>query len=705
MASRGSALKFGEVMAKAQSAAQNGVEETKRFWENKEGTSLRAWFRYFDTNDDGMISFDEFCTGMNQMQYPGDVVKIWKEMDIDGSNSLCLGEIDTEHADLWSSFRRWCGITFDSSTDMIVKVSGQHTEAAKDGASSSRTGARGKPNRKPSKRKLEVVLKRDDFVANLQKWGWKGLFEAILWQTIDADDKGFITPDKIRWVDKEIKRQLRREELKEKNDVIVAKKSKEKKESVIALRDFRSFLIHQYGNFFRAWRKGLDLDGTMTVTRHELFRAAQQMQWTGDPRALWRAIDNDASGQTSLEELDVKSCRLLAHFKVWAQKKYGSCIAAFDGLDRNRSKRLKQSDFIEGCLGNGFTERPKVLFCMLDVDCKRFLLETDLSLLDSWHPPEYLTGKPSADAAAQLRQSLLRKYDSYLAAWREALDRDDSNCVSWQEFKQGAKKVGFKGDVCGAWLHLDDDSSGYISLSEIDHQSAEAITDFKRWADAEMGGVRCAFRILDTDNSGELSLREFRRVVRDYGFEQDCSIIFETLDTGGSGRIGYNEVSFIDDWNMITIKEEDLEMLDEVPGANPMQKAGRPGLITYKTDVPGPGHYNVPAFVATTTNPLTKQSGGFPWASAKKKEKITKTKYEIGPGAYDPEPAKTNSRKPAWGFGTLRRNLRPVKPNSSKSPGPGSYDLVSSKPTRGPSFSMGSRPPLYVHPAHKFTSF
>lgn len=40
----------------------------------------------------------------------------------------------------------------------------------------------------------------------------------------------------------------------------------------------------------------------MCLQKVELFKACRQLNWKGDVRALWRALDFDNSGSTTLEE-------------------------------------------------------------------------------------------------------------------------------------------------------------------------------------------------------------------------------------------------------------------------------------------------------------------------------------------------------------------------------------------------------------------
>merc|ERR1719161_1490467 len=144
---------------------------------------------------------------------------------------------------------------------------------------------------------------------------------------------------------------------------------------------------------------------------------------------------------------------------------------------------------------------------------------------------------------------LVRKYKNYLKAWRRALDRDSSNRVNWHEFEMAAQKLEFTGNVAGAWRHLDEDLSGFITLKEIDPDSHASLLSFKAWADNEFGGARNAFKVLDADNSGELTFREFRRTVRDFGFEGSPMALFEALGAEGTGKMTMTieDISFLDD--------------------------------------------------------------------------------------------------------------------------------------------------------------
>merc|ERR1719456_996984 len=96
----------------------------KQFWEQEEGTSVRAWLKHFDQDNNGKIEFEEFCIGMQKLNFSGDVVALWNDIDADGSGELTLDEIDAESADTFMSFRRWCCHLFAGSKDMVTTMAG-----------------------------------------------------------------------------------------------------------------------------------------------------------------------------------------------------------------------------------------------------------------------------------------------------------------------------------------------------------------------------------------------------------------------------------------------------------------------------------------------------------------------------------------------------------------------------------------------------
>lgn len=667
----------------------SAAEATKEIFSKSQCRhSLSAWLHCFDEDHNDKIDFDEFCKGMMKLGFQGDIVKLWKDMDLDGSGVLTFDEIDVESADMWASFRRWAGSTFESARDMITQL---NRSAGKSGQ----------------------TVKQKIFMEEIGKFGWEGSLEEIIYQSLDKDLKGCINVGELKWLDVERRRQQRKEAARLRAQGASEKHLKNKIMAVRVLSDFKQFLKSEYGSLFRAWRKCIDLDGSMSVQKAELFKAVCHMGWKGDVRRLWHALDSDGSGCTTLEEVDPDCASLLAKFKQFADTNWGNARKCFRALDRHKSRRIKQPDFVENCKHFGFTYKPKTLFHWLDWDGKKYLNEEDFECLDAWRPSAWLMASPNEDAIKEIRGYLLRKYKHFVKAWRVLLDRDNSNRVNWHEFEDACKKVGFRGDTAGAWLALDDDLSGYITLKEIDEASAETLSNFKVWADREFGGVQSAFWVLDSDGSGELTYREFRRAARDFGYQDDPKILFDCLDCDGAGRLSMDEVSFLDAWD--TSDLNDVRRWALIGGEGmPEPEAGPPPyvlgeeLTSYKTITPGAGTYEIRStFGSKPSMPTSHHSGAFsfrkptarrltpPWKAAEE-QKVR----EMGPTKYRPSLSETTRRKPGWGFGSASRKPQYLaKPDSHERPGPGAYD--ESELTKAPHFSLTPRRHMKQHPAQK----
>lgn len=145
--------------------------------------------------------------------------------------------------------------------------------------------------------------------------------------------------------------------------------------------------------------------------------------------------------------------------------------------------------------------------------------------LDAWRPPEWLCVKADPDALAELQDVMLARHGNLLRAWRH-MDADDTNSVSWAEFVKECGKLGFKRNIGGAWRALDRDVSGNVSLQRFDPGSCGLLTSFKKWVDELFGSVEFAFRSMDVDGSGTLTMSELRRGCRRGCWDGDVETLF-----------------------------------------------------------------------------------------------------------------------------------------------------------------------------------
>lgn len=498
---------------------------------------MLAWLRIFDKNMDLCVTYDEFCEGMSRLWYRGDSTKLLERLDIDGVKEIMLEEIDPVSAKLWMKFRMWCACHFEDAKDMMFKL---------------------------NKGKNQHVCGKHDFIDSIKKLAWDGGNENLLFECLNKDEDDVLSLACLIWFAKDKQKQRRKEHARRFTDKQYVRTMKERQEIAKALDDFKSFLKKRYRTCLRAWRSALDQDGSMSIQKPELLQAVNHMDWSGNAKLLWKALDTDGSGLTTLQELDLQGAERLAKFKEFTRTKFGSATEAFQAFDIHGKGKLREEEFIDACRKQGFP-MTVALFHGLDWQKNTWVRKDDLAFLDTWRCPTYLTCKPSAKAAQEFKTCLLKQYPSYTKAWRACLDPNNSNRVDWGEFQYAAKRVRFTGDLAGAWRALDDDLSGFISLREIDMEASHAISEFKCWADSEFGGARLAFKAFDANDSLELSLKEWRKACMSYAYQGDSRAFFDALDADRSGRVTLNEIAFIDTWELTAAQLAEVEIRAPTP--------------------------------------------------------------------------------------------------------------------------------------------
>jgi len=667
--------------------------ELKDFVVRKEGSSLRAWTKHFDTDNDQRISQNEFIRGMRKMNYQGDPAALFATLDADSSGELALEEIDANAADKWLQFRAFCVRTFDDPTDMVKKLG--------------RPIAPSEPRRGISMAKEthegEPVVSLQQLVDGMRAYGYPYGYEDVIFSALNVNDKAAINEDELKWLDQEQKRQKRKDAAKKKALIDRGhKRDNNWKNSEATLADFKQFLKRKYGNYLRAWRSALSPDGSMVLQRSILFKACTALGWQGDVRLLYKAFDKDDSGYISIEELDAHAAELLAHFHEFIGKHFGSASAAFQALDKFNQKNLKQREFCAASKSFGFQHSAKAIFQGLDYQGRKALNEEDLLFLDRWKPPAFLTRPANPQSMEDVKQMLIKTYKNFLKAWRHLLDTDSSNRCNYDEFEAACKKLNFKGDVPGAWRALDEDLSGYITLQEIDPTSSKALADFRKWCDQEFGSVRSAFGVFDSSGDDEATYREWRRALRIYGFTGNASTLFYALDVERNGSLSVDEVEFLDDWTF-------PEASDDVQAVEPSMKElgltpSHPMQLTtqYYTDVPGPGAYDSASTIgAGPLSPMLRFPGAYSFRGRTHGFALPGVQHDAAqkpaPVDYDDLESLSAIRpsKPSWGFGTEIRKVTETL-QSETTPGPGQYSPAMKRTAAA--LTCTPRRPLRVHP-------
>lgn len=372
------------------------------------------------------------------------------------------------------------------------------------------------------------------------------------------------------------------------------KRSRRQKEahqrSLQAQSLFMQHIRRSYGSEVRAWRRELVTDGSFVLPLKELRRYCRKINLDVDASELWKFFDRDGDGAVRLEEVCVGAADALASFHRWARADFGSCSSLWDHpvmvSARSSSqdlwalgKKMLLSTFgaslkTLGWPGIDDSGVKNMVFASLDQYGCGFIEHSDLEWLDGWEPPGYLSvDRPDPEAWNEIRALVLKMYKHPLLAWRTLFDQDNSNSVSWAEFERACEHLKFKGNIGGAWRSLDIDLSGTISLKEFDAESSDILKSFKEWADQHFGSVELAIKSLDIDNSGSVSFAELRRACEKLKWSGDVRLLFDCLDVdrkkdrpSNTRSLSFEEVSFLDSWHMEPSEDQLCEDAPEETG-------------------------------------------------------------------------------------------------------------------------------------------
>lgn len=497
-----------------------------------------------------------------KLEYEDDIADLWHVLDEDGSRMLTLDEFHAPSGRLLGGFKDFC-----------LELGGA-------GGGTSGAVAR-------AFNILDVEkkghLNREEMISGCLANGWDASLghPGELHGGLDFDGRGYVTIDELVFLEDNY---LNRRIMEKSPEAVYAAKQREMRKKMkaraavdekIALEQFRAFLRTLFGNYIRAWRN-LDKDCSFSLSKVEVFTACKRLGFKGEVRPLWRALDVYDDGIARLENVDRESAEVLAQFLRWCRKEQGGLEKVYKKLDKDGSHKVKLPRFKKGMKKLGYQRPPETveyLFECLDFDAFGYLRMDNFEFLNSWRPPDWLTAQADPEAVKALKRKLLRKYGNFIKAWRQGLDLDSSNKLTWAEFLRSCDRVNFVKKLrAGAWRGLDDDNSGYVTLGELDEDANAQLLNFRNWADDNFGSVRLAFKQLDRDKSGVLSYSEFRSAVIKYGFIGDTRMLFDSFDINHSGDIVLENITFLEHWDLeemeVTVPKKKREKKKEV-ASNP----------------------------------------------------------------------------------------------------------------------------------------
>merc|ERR1719421_2729183 len=141
------------------------------------------------------------------------------------------------------------------------------------------------------------------------------------------------------------------------------------------LEEFKGVMTRKYGNLLRAWKLGLDTDGSGKISFVEFCNAARSQGFAGNLKSLWKEMGGADDGFVEMREWAPEIAALMDSFmKCLKDKHGGSLIKAWkESLDTDKSGRLSKDELVEAMAKLGWDGDAAKVYRLLDYDKSGFI--------------------------------------------------------------------------------------------------------------------------------------------------------------------------------------------------------------------------------------------------------------------------------------------------------------------------------------------
>jgi Ca2+-binding EF-hand superfamily protein len=161
-----------------------------------------------------------------------------------------------------------------------------------------------------------------------------------------------------------------------------------------------------------------------------------------------------------------------------------------------------------------------------------------------------------------LKRQLVINFGSVYGGWRVALDLDGNNRLSHSEFCIAMRNLGYGGNVKDIWHSLDQDSDGFIQLSDIDKQCDEEISTYQKLVQEKHPNLLKAWTSeFDKSGAGHVELESFAKHCKQIGWQGNVQSLFTNLKGDRTRKFLTLRDYDVRAWN--AHNRGDLEMVSE----------------------------------------------------------------------------------------------------------------------------------------------
>mmetsp|Transcript_15704 Transcript_15704/g.28961 ORF Transcript_15704/g.28961 Transcript_15704/m.28961 type:complete len:1214 (+) Transcript_15704:139-3780(+) len=345
-------------------------------------------------------------------------------------------------------------------------------------------------------------------------------------------------------------------------------------------------LVVRFGSIHAAWRQALDLDGNGRLSFGEFCTALRNVGYGGNVKDAWRGLDTDGDGFICLKEFDPSIHEQIRSYKDIVQVKYGNLLASWlQSFDSGGNGQVDEAAFTKHCQDVGWggdarslfqnlkEERTRKFLTLRDYDIRawkafsrgdmdmvsedetrtahmgfherqdncfsnrwaRMKSKNDREDLARLAQEERARDKGSQDINS-LKQLLVRRFGTIAAAWRNGLDVAGNNRLSFREFCEALRKLGFTGNIKRSFHLLDSGGTGAILLRDLDAEADDYLSEFRRLLLERFGSYIKAWQFLDSNRNGTIEEHEMVAMCKELEYSKDAKVLFRFLLDGTGKR-------------------------------------------------------------------------------------------------------------------------------------------------------------------------
>jgi len=613
----------------------NSSEDFEHLITRKCGSIINAWRTCLDIDQNGKLTFNEFCKAVRWFGYGGDLNSLWTSYDTDKKGFIVLKDMDpvadNHVSSLLSLLNQRYGDLDNAWKNGFNKDPHDSIDQAELIQACDMLGYPHDPKKlfkclQPVPGRLLITIWDLDPTESRKRQQGKDGSEARVHLNNSVPKSPTSKPGQRRPSFGEYDAGSMDEGLDGAHNNSTSTVSVFRSNSPDTRDDHkrcREALKQKHGSSAAAWRAHFDPDLTGAVSFSRFVIVLNDCSFYGNVKSMWKDLAGERS-QITFKDLDPDGSKILDECRQFILDNADNLIKGWHTLlDTDGVERVDEADFLDRMAGK--VKSPKKLFrLLLARHGQRSIKVEDLETLLLTVPaterkaiwggsgeemvveigpdatngsvpgiaeasPRYQISQQVASHTDQdmiisdlqsFKKMLVVKYGSVFSAWRRVLDVDQNGVVNIRDFATACQRLGVK-EVQSMWAKFDKNKDGQISLNEMDPECAKLFNLLEQLLVENYGSTKDGWRkVFDKENRLRCDREQFVSKCEAIGFEGDADKLFKLLRP----EPGRNLLAFDDLWTNVNRNEyklkahaETLDALNFTQGSPRSSRATTPG--------------------------------------------------------------------------------------------------------------------------------